>query len=356
MINKITNKDKNLHVINDKTAVFHANDMVTSGKRYIVSRMCGNTNNNDIYDHITDLEIEFHVTISRFVNNLTRNQQKLFGNVMEFVNKLYVKKQIVPVTNLPEHYNGIRRMYIDGDYSLAKHLPIPEVLMMNEHSYVSIFDVIADFLLRENDIIDDISNYNIIVESNVIGNDMHIFKSEKIKEIIIDANQRLQTLGNVTNSIVPIFLTFWSDDFDPNKSIKNNRQSVWIKTMTVFTIDKFGTKRSSTYPLTLSLKGKNHEEVENYYMNQIMCLKTGNFVKMYSRSHKNLVCVHADLFSIMNDQPERRGNLNLANGNSMIHGRFGILLDCKQVHEGIRSCTQCSIEIIKEATSMSNGK
>ena len=72
---------------------------------------------------------------------------------------------------------------------------------------------------------------------------------------------------------------------------------------------------------------------------------------MYSRSHKSIVHVHAEIFCILNDQPERRGNLLLSNGNSMIHGRFRILLDCKQVKNSIRSCVSCTKNIIEEATS-----
>ena len=45
-----------------------------------------------------------------------------------------------------------------------------------------------------------------------------------------------------TLPMVPLFLTIWSDDFDPNKSIKGNRQSVWIKTLTIFTMDSNGKK------------------------------------------------------------------------------------------------------------------
>jgi hypothetical protein len=180
---------------------------------------------------------------------------------------------------------------------------------------------------------------------------MHIFKTRRVNDIIINAKTRLNNSSTPQMPIIPIFITFWSDDFDPNKSIKNNRQSCWIKTITIFSMDMDGKKRSSTYPLTLAMKGKNHDIVEQYYMRQIISLKEGELINMYSRSHKAIVHVHAEIFCILNDQPERRGNLHLSNGNSMIHGRFGILLDCKQVKNSIRSCMACTKDIIKEATS-----
>ena len=104
------------------------------------------------------------------------------------------------------------------------------------------------------------------------------------------------------------------------------------------------------------MKGSQHEVVEEYYMQQVTSLKEGNMIIMYSRTHKQLVNVHAELFCILNDQPERRGNLNLANGNSMIHGRFGVLLDSRQVENGIRSCNKCTKTIIEEAIASNKRK
>ena len=57
---------------------------------------------------------------------------------------------------------------------------------------------------------------------------------------------------------------------------------------------------------------------------------------------------------MMNDQPERRSNLDLGNGNSTVHGRFGLLLDCKQVQDKIQSCPKCTKGIVKEAQSFLN--
>jgi hypothetical protein len=315
--------------------------------------MCGNyfKNNNELYHKITKLEIDFQICLSRFVTNLTRSQQKEFGELMSFISIIFCKKDIIPICHVPEHYSDLRRMYVDGDNSIAKQLPIPEVTMNSDHSVVSILDVVADFLLKEDNLINDIYNYDMIVNNFVTSNDMHIFKTSRVKEIINKAKTRLATSSTPQIPIIPLFITFWSDDFDPNKSIKSNRQSVWIKTITIFTIDMEGKKRSSTYPLTLALKGTKHEIVEYYYMRQVLSLKEGELINMYSRSHKAIVHVHAEIFCILNDQPKRRGNLHLANGNSMIHGRFGILMDSKQVKNYIRSCSTCTESIISEATS-----
>ena len=319
--------------------------------------MCGIhfKNKNDLYNKMTSTEIEFQIVLSRFVTNLTRSQQIEFGEIMHFFNNIYCKNDITPICHLPENYADLRRMYVDGEYSIAKQLPIPDVKFIKGHSTVSILDVVSDYLLKQDNLIDNITNYDTIIDSNITTNNMHIFNSIRVKEIMNNALERVNVVDNKLLTI-PLFLTLWSDDFDPNKSIKNNRQSVWIKTITIFTIDMNGKKRSSTYPLTLAMKGSQHEVVESYYMQQINSLKEGDMIIMYSRSHKQLVNVHAEVFCILNDQPERRGNLHLANGNSLIHGRFGILLDCRQVENGIRSCSKCTTTIIEEAISSNKRK
>ena len=354
---KIQSNIENLYRVNQNTTVFHAHDILHSGKRYIIAKMCciHFKNKNDLYNKMTSTEIEFQILLSRFVTNLTRSQQIEFGEIMHYFDKIYCKNVITPICHFPENYADLRRMYIDGEYSIAKQLPIPDVRMIKGHSTVSILDVVADYLLKQDNLIDNITNYDNIIDNNITTNNMHIFNSIRVKEIINNAMERVKNVDNQL-PIIPLFLTLWSDDFDPNKSIKSNRQSVWIKTITIFTIDMNGKKRSSTYPLTLAMKGSQHEVVEEYYMQQVSSLKEGNMIIMYSRSHKQLVNVHAELFCILNDQPERRGNLNLANGNSMIHGRFGVLLDSRQVENGIRSCNKCTKTIIEEAIASNKRK
>jgi hypothetical protein len=60
-----------------------------------------------------------------------------------------------------------------------------------------------------------------------------------------------------------------------------------------------------------------------------------------------------DIFCVLNNQPERRSNLKLANGNSILHGRFGYKVDARQVQDSIKSCDSCSRSIIMEATTKS---
>ena len=66
------NSNVNMHKMNDKTATYYAHDIVSSGKKFIVSRMFENQHisQNDIFKSITMMEVNFQVTLSRFAYNM----------------------------------------------------------------------------------------------------------------------------------------------------------------------------------------------------------------------------------------------------------------------------------------------
>lgn len=341
------------HKMNRKTATYHAHNMVTSGKRYIVNQMFGRTFSDEMQsDNMTEFEINCQVILARFATKLTRSMQKEFGEVLSFMKRLMEEKT---VQHIPSSYSCLRRMYIDGEAAISRNIPIPDVITVEGHSYVSIIDCVADFLIRKDNIITNIQKWDDIVNDHIIDKQMHIFACNRTKEMISDAKERLE-IASLENTfpLVPIFINFWSDDFDPNKSIKANRQSIWIKTATIFTMSEKGEKIKVTYPVSMALKKANHQCVEQKFREDIIKLSKGKYIVMYSRTHKTLVNVHGSIFCVMNDQPERRSNLDLGNGNSTVHGRFGLLLDCKQVQDKIQSCVKCTKGIIKEAKSSIN--
>jgi hypothetical protein len=346
-------KNTETHQINLKTATYYANDMISGGKRFIVNEMIGNSIRGITEsDKLTDFEINCQIVLARFSTNLPRSMQKEFGQVLSFMKELIETRT---VTSIPTSYACLRRMYIDGEAAISKKIPIPDVTTIENHSYVSLTDCVADFLLRKDNIVSDIGRWDAIVNEYITDKDMNIFDCMQAKSFISEAKERLNN-ANLENTfpVIPLYINFWSDDFDPNKSIKANRQSIWVKTATIFSMSNVGTKISVTYPVALALKKENHKCVETLFLAELNKLRKEKYLIMYSRSHQSLVNVHANIFCVMNDQPERRSNLDLGNGNSTVHGRFGMLLDCKQVQDKIRSCTKCTKKITEEAKTVLN--
>jgi hypothetical protein len=59
----------------------------------------------------------------------------------------------------------------------------------------------------------------------------------------------------------------WSDDFDPASSTKSNRNSCWIKTVTIFACYDPGSKigEKSTFPIGVGRKQGDHEVVKQLF-------------------------------------------------------------------------------------------
>ena len=314
------------------------------------------TNYHKLYHAISDKEVNFQIKLSSFINSITRSQQKQFADLISSLSDLYIHGEVKSLCDLPNQYADIRRLYTDGQFSVSKHTPIPNVIMKKDHSFVSLKDCVADFLMRNNEKLAGMDCWGRILtctsNDDIVFNRFHhmrLFNCRRTISIVRNGNQRMID-SNLQNTLplCPVFIKFWSDDFDPNKSTKANRQSVWIKTCTIFAADIYGQKIHRTYPISLSKKGCDHEVVEECYSNELHELKFGKLPIMYSRAHTSLVNVHAELFCVMNDQPERRSNLNLGNGNATCHGRFGYIIDCKQVKDKIRSCYFCRTDINNE--------
>ena len=114
-----------IHQMNHKTAIYHAHDMVTSGKRYIVNQMFGKSLCDVMQsDEMTNFEVNCQIVLARFATKLTRVMQKEFGEVLSFMKKLIEEKT---VCHIPSSYACLRRMYIDGDAAISKNMPIPDV-------------------------------------------------------------------------------------------------------------------------------------------------------------------------------------------------------------------------------------
>jgi hypothetical protein len=176
-----------------------------------------------------------------------------------------------------------------------------------------------------------------------------IFKSSVIDKIIENGTHRYnEDQDNLQVPVVPLFFIFWSDDFDPSKSVKQNRNSVWIKTVTIFCCTQDGQRISSTYPISASRKGLDHEVVEKLFRQQLDELRSGQLVMMFSPSFNRIIRVHAEVYCILNDQIERRSGCKLLHGNGNLHARWLVRCDCKSLSNKIPSCDVCSASISKE--------
>jgi hypothetical protein len=335
-----------IHFVNDVMSQYYSFDIISSGKKFLIAQMMNRVDMGaeQFFTSLTNDEVNCQIQISDFVRCLTRNQQIKFGNVIDSITRVYSENIVKPICTLPRNYSDIRRLYLDGNDAISKHLPIPNIKLLKNHAYVSVLDCVADFLLTNQHPLRLIDDY--ITSISTMPQSLNIFYSNRVKEIVMECDVRRRQYVDINNHPnVVLFLKLWGDDFDPNSSIKSNRQSVWVKTLTIFTMTTDDNKVSYTYPIAASKKSNDHEEIECILNDEIQQLRSGLMKVYFCRYLSAVVNVHADIFCIMTDQPERRSTLGLSAGNSKYHKRFGLLLDYNNCIDIIRCCKKCE-EII----------
>ena len=129
---------------------------------------------------------------------------------------------------------------------------MPLVSKAKGHDYISVHDIITDFLLHSDQFI------------NIIKVTDPAFKA--VPSLV---NGRCATKKKwdykqamaVKLPIVHIGIVKWSDDFEGNMSIKSDWSSMWTKTFTIICNGKQPTP-NSTYIVDLAEKSADHELVE----------------------------------------------------------------------------------------------
>ena len=162
-------------------------------------------------------------------------------------------------TSVPTSDAEMRNLYIVGRNSVIQNLPRPNVSMVNNHSYVSIKQCIANFFAASK-MPEKKSDYNI----NVIHN---ISDSKICKEVY----ERAYIMNPTTpkEDIVVLMGISWSDDFEPNSSIKANKGGVWIRTVTFISETFCDNKLEDTYTISIGLKQNNHDVIEEKFLSEL---------------------------------------------------------------------------------------
>ena len=148
--------------------------------------------------------------------------------------------------------------------------------------------------------------------------------------------------------IVVILGIQWSDDFEPNTSIKDNRDSVWLKTVTLVSESSKSNDLNNTYPISPGLNSGNHDEVESCFISECKELCSGVNNKFYcTRRHKN-VYVHFEIVALLGDQPKRRSMNYLMLGNSNYSSRYRYSANLQHISHHIPTYDNCLIRMKKE--------
>jgi hypothetical protein len=243
-------------------------------------------------------------------------------------------------TPIPSTVADIRRLYLDGKHSIVANLPMPKVHSeVPNHAYFSIIDCIRDFLAHKGDecleaITEDTVNQQGPVEYRCQSN-----RAKKIQQNVLDVktSKGIEVIGNM--------LFTWSDDCETHAMNKMHREGngVWVKTLTIGTINAGGQELRATYPLAVGKKGVCHDAVEKIHARELNPLKNGTLPPFYMGCNKRTVRLNFELYATLQDQPERRTANKLIGGNSQFGCRWGVSADHGKLYNRWKACRQCVV-------------
>jgi hypothetical protein len=312
------------------------------GASYLVG--LSNFNVKDVVD-IKPVEIQMHLNIAALTSTMTRGQREQLATILKDTADVAVQQSHLRgadrawMTKIPTTPGDIRSLYIEGKCALLPNLPRPEVTVVDDHAYVSLKDCVADLLGHgfELDIIEPISCNSHIASS--------ITQTKFAKRILGNA----ATIHSDVSTVICLYLTEWSDGFEPASS-KSNRQSCWIKTVTISAPANRLHSLSHTYPIAIGYDGHSHEQVEERFASELMGFRNGKSVSFYHGGVKKNVLVYLELFVSLQDQPERRSANFIMLGGGRFTARWGHAVDLAAIVSGVPACSKCIVYLTRDTT------
>ena len=224
----------------------------------------------------------------------------------------------------------MRSLVTEGSNSIIKNLPHPEIQRLENHSVVSLLDVVAHHLASGFDIEE-------ICSHPQEGHVEHTGQSPRAIEIKENA---LKRLGSLDEAVV-ICLREWSDDFESSNTKDNRGKNIWVKTVTIGAPPEQSNCRHHTHVVAIGRKNDCHEEAEAFFKKDLLALSSGPPVKFFSKKHGQARNIHAELFVSLQDQPERRGANFMMLGNGLFAARWSFAANLSKVSSLVPSCNDC---------------
>lgn len=288
-------------------------------------------------------EADVILRISRHCFGLSRGQRSelvcIFAKMERVFMKQFEEQLQAKVTGqrdnpwpveFPKTMASMRSLVTEGSSSVIKNLPHPEVLMLKNHSVVSLLDVVAHHLASGFDT-EEIGGHP------QEGHVEHTGQSPKSIEIRDNA---LKRFGSLDDALV-ICLREWSDDFDSNNTKDNRAKTIWVKTVTIGAPPDQSNCRHHTHVVAIGKKGDCHEEAEALFKKDLLALSSGEPLQFFSKKAGRSLKIHAELFVSLQDQPERRDANFMTRGTGTHAARWSFAANLFDVSALVPSCSDC---------------
>jgi len=287
-------------------------------------------------------EVSMLLTLSRFVATMTRTQRDTLATVLSATTES-TKMQIEQKQNegstapefkhisVPQTKQCLRSLFSEGKYAVFPNLPHPEIHVLDDHAYILPSECVAHSLAASTE-----------PPVTSVSSAKPLSLSQKATEI---------SEPNAQEGLRTIFVSFWSDDCEPNYS-KTNRGSIWVLTMTIESQRSGSPNISQVYPMAIGSKKTDHAKVTENILKDIERVRyerhSNNFIWMFNGKTGQNEKVSVHLLSLQQDQPERRGFTGLIMGGSGYHGRWGYSANLSQLVDTLPACDECIADLEKK--------
>ena len=307
------------------------------GIRGLVARAFNQNNTNNTFANQNESKIQLRIT--NFISTLSQHQQRDFALIIASI----VSNNALSMTRPPLSFSDITKFYTTSQHSIYKNIPSPGVFELDNHACVSIECIINHILSF------GVELNTIDFDTDFICNNDRNSSIEKTKEAE-DIINRIKETNNIDDNSNPtvIYIILWSDDFEANVSRKN-RNSTWIKTVTVCPPKSHTTSPLYTYPIALGRKGQSHDAVNNYFNLELKRLSKCTL--RYSYKYGALHPVIVQTLCISADRPERSSLNSILSHNGLSTKRW--MYSELIPRNKLGSCRQCFIKRCHDITTNS---
>jgi hypothetical protein len=237
----------------------------------------------------------------------------------------------------------IRSQFLEGRYAYIPNIPIPQFEMVGRYLYVSLQSVVAHIMAHGIPLL--------CLKKRTDDSDIVQYLSESYKASIVLDN----ALRIYPNYDIITFVTEWSDSFDANTSTKNNRGSVYVRSISFAKPDDSSWPISFyTYPICIGPSKGDKTVVESRFSDELENFKQNTPLQFLDGASKVMKSIYVDLLCSIKDQPERRSSMCMRMGNSRHTPRWGYCFDYRQKASTIVSCDHCFQSIKLYGSHISN--
>jgi hypothetical protein len=317
---------------NESTKYFRQRNMGRSGLSFLAAR--STFKNELVSSELDDIDVELSYQLAKLCFSITRLERDNLAIIFRLICKKADSRQSEMNEKqsstkqsgfrfsvvLPQTSHMLRSRFIHGRSAYVPNLPHPSIEMVGEYAYVPLHDCVAD-LLAHGVMIDPVTR------PDMEGVVRRVGESPRCQEV---AEHVSSLHGEVDFTL---WITEWSDSFDPNNSTNNNRGSVHVKTITISCPQNIGNPRYSTYTVCIGHSKGDLSQVEDRFEKDLARFREPTKKMFYHGGLKRMVSVHVELIASVQDQPERRASNCLMLGSSRFFARWGYSIDLKSVQK-----------------------